>query len=76
MQATNPKAQEMKEPSNDEHKFFLHARRLSGHEATIVVDKGKDHRNMVFAILSSGGKIISNKKVKPFPEPSVQDIEC
>lgn len=57
----------MNQENNTNQKYFLHVKQENGFEATIIVDKGTQHRNTVFAHLSSGGKIISNKKVKPFP---------
>lgn len=63
----------IKAAEDNDQKFFLHVKRSNGYEATMIVDKGNQHRNTVFGILSCGGKIISNKKVKPFPKNSVQE---
>jgi hypothetical protein len=63
----------MKNQDGATEKFFVHIKRPSGYEATVIVEKGKQHRDTVFTALSSGAKIISNKKLKPFPETSVEE---
>ena len=55
----------------DSKYFTVRFNRQSGHTAEITVSK-KEHRNTVFTVLSSGGKIISNKKVKPSAGNSVE----